>query len=114
MLQSIVNKLKSDSKYQHIFNSKEKMSFVMLSTGYYRIYEKGKIIFLILFGNEPKLLVKFYKSRDNTMRKEFSIQRSMYEKCTDIISEPIEILHLNNIEILIENASKGKSLERYF
>src|SRR5690242_7502385 len=103
MLQSILNKLKNDSKYHHIFNSKEKMSFVMLSTGHYRIYEKGKIMFLILVGNEPKLLVKFYKSGDDVIRREFDIQKTMYEKCSDIISEPIEVLRLNNFEIMIEN-----------
>ena len=114
MLQSILNKLKNNPKYDHIFNSKEKMSFVMLSTGHYRTYETGKIIFLILFGNEPKLLVKFYKSGDNMIQREFDIQKTMYEKCTDIISEPIEIFHMNNFKIMVENAYLGKSLERYF
>ncbi len=114
MLQSILNKLKNDSKYNHIFNSKEKMSVVMLSTGYYRAYEKGKIMFLILLGNEPKLLLKFYKLGNNMIRREFNIQKTMYEKCADIISEPIEILHVNNFEIMIEKAYVGKSLERYF
>ncbi len=114
MIKSIIDKLKHDSKYNQYFDTNKKLSYVMISTGAYRPYEKGRIVFLILQNNIPSLVVKFYKQSNRLIQNEFKKQEIIYKKCGGKgISKPLGILVLNDLEIMIEEGVNGKNLERY-
>jgi len=116
MIQAILSKLKENTKYDNLFDSKHSLSYIMISTGSNRAYEKGRICFLIFLENTPLLAIKFFKSLTNStnLKNEFDTQKVFYEEFNHISSEPFEILNINNIEILVEEAICGKTLERYF
>ena len=114
MIRSIINSLKNDSKYSNYFPANKKLSYVMINTGSYRTYEKGRIIFLILHDNVPSLVVKFYKNSNDLVEEQFKKQELIYEKCNGIgISKPLGIKILNNIHIIIEEGVNGKNFEKY-
>jgi hypothetical protein len=114
MIKSIIDKLKHDSKYDQYFDTTKKLSYVMISTGAYRPYEKGRIVFLILQDNTPSLVAKFYKQPNGLIQNEFKIQEIIYKKCGgNGISKPLGILIINGIEIMVEEGIKGRSLERH-
>jgi hypothetical protein len=114
MIKSIIDKLIHDSKYVQYFDTNKKLSYVMISTGGYKSYEKGRIVFLILQDSVPSLVVKFYKQPNGLIQNEFKKQEIIYEKCNgNGIPKPLGILDLNHLEIMIEEGVKGKSLERH-
>ena len=114
MIKSIIDKLIHDSKYNQYFDTNKKLSYVMISAGAYKTYEKGRIVFLILQDNIPSIIVKFYKQPNGLIQNEFKKQEIIYKKCNGKgIPKPLGILILNGIEIMIEEGVDGKSLERY-
>jgi hypothetical protein len=114
MIKSIIDKLIHDSKYNQYFDANKKLSYVMISTGSYRPYGKGRIVFLILQDNIPSLVVKFYKQSNGLMQNEFKTQEIIYKKCNGKgIPKPLGILILNDIEIMVEEGIEGKNFERY-
>ena len=86
----------------------------MISSGSYRTYEKGRIVFLILAEEIPILVVKFYKSSDELLLNEFETQKTIYEKYATGISKPMEILQIEDRKIMIEEFIPGKSIARHF
>ena len=114
MIKSIINSLKNDSKYTQYFDTNKKLSYVMISTGGYKSYEKGKIVFLILHDGIPSITVKFYKVPHGLIQDQFKKQEIIYNKCDGKgIPKPLGILMLNDNEIMIEEGVNGKNLERY-
>lgn len=112
VIESIINRLKEDPKYGTMVDSKS--SYIMISTGSYRPYDKGRINFLIFKDNKPTVVVKFYKQPNDSLEKEFKTQKLVYEKLgAKGISKPLGIVHLDNMQLLLEEAIVGKSLERY-
>ena len=86
----------------------------MISTGGYKPYEKGRIVFLILQDNTPSITVKFYKAPNGLIQDQFKKQEIIYKKCGGKgIPKPLGILMLNDTEIMIEEGVNGKNLERY-
>ena len=86
----------------------------MISTGGYKPYEKGRIVFLILQDNIPSIIVKFYKVPNGLIQDQFKKQEIIYKKCGGKgIPKPLGILMLNDTEIMIEEGVNGKNLERY-
>ena len=114
MIKSIINSLKHDSNYNQYFDTNKKLSYVMISTGGYKPYEKGKIVFLILQDGVPSITVKFYKVPNGLIQDQFKKQEIIYNKCGGKgIPKPLGILMLNDNEIMIEEGINGKNLERY-
>ena len=114
MIKSIINSLTHDSKYNQYFDTNKKLSYVMISTGGYKPYEKGRIIFLILQDDIPSIIVKFYKVPNGLIQDQFKKQEIIYNKCGGKgIPKPLGILMLNDNEIMIEEGINGKNLERY-
>ena len=74
MIKSIIDKLIHDSKYNQYFDTNKKLSYVMISTGGYKPYEKGRIVFLILQDNIPSIIVKFYKVPNGLIQDQFKKQ----------------------------------------
>ena len=86
----------------------------MISTGGYKPYEKGRIVFLILQDNIPSIIVKFYKVPNGLIQDQFKKQEIIYKKCGGKgIPKPLGILMFNDTEIMIEEGVNGKNLERY-
>ena len=50
----------------------------MISTGGYKPYEKGRIVFLILQDNIPSIIVKFYKVPNGLIQDQFKKQEIIY------------------------------------
>ena len=74
MIKSIINSLTNDSTYNQYFDPNKKLSYVMISTGGYKPYEKGRIVFLILQDNIPSIIVKFYKVPNGLIQDQFKKQ----------------------------------------
>ena len=114
MIKSIINSLTNDSTYNQYFDPNKKLSYVMISTGGYKPYEKGRIVFLILQDNVPSIIAKFYKVPNGLIQDQFKKQEIIYKKCGGKgIPKPLGILMLNDTEIMIEEGVNGKNLERY-
>ena len=114
MIKSIINSLTHDSKYNQYFDTNKKLSYVMISTGSYKRYEQGRIVFLILQDNIPAITAKFYKAPNGLIQDQFKKQEIIYEKCGGKgIPTPLGILMLNDAEIMIEEGINGKNLDRY-
>ena len=114
MIKSIINSLTHDSKYNQYFDTNKKLSYVMISTGSYKRYEQGRIVFLILQDNIPTITAKFYKAPNGLIQDQFKKQEIIYEKCGGKgIPKPLGILMLNDAEIMIEEGINGKNLDRY-
>ena len=114
MIKLIIDKLIHDSKYDKYFDTNKKLSYVMISTGGYRPYEKSRIVFLILQDDLPSLVVKFYKQPNGLIQNEFKTQEIIYKKCEGKgISKPLGLLIVNDFEIMVEEGIKGKNLDRY-
>ena len=114
MIKSIINSLTNDSTYNQYFDPNKKLSYVMISTGGYKPYEKGRIVFLILQDNIPSIIVKFYKVPNGLIQDQFKKQEIIYKKCGGKgIPKPLGILMFNDTEIMIEEGINGKNLERY-
>ena len=114
MIKSIINSLTNDSTYNQYFDPNKKLSYVMISTGGYKPYEKGRIVFLILQDNIPSIIVKFYKVPNGLIQDQFKKQEIIYKKCGGKgIPKPLGILMFNDTEIMIEEGVNGKNLERY-
>jgi hypothetical protein len=114
MIKLIIDKLIHDSKYDKYFDTNKKLSYVMISTGGYRPYEKSRIIFLILQDDVPSLVVKFYKQPNGLIQNEFTKQEIIYKKCGGKgISKPLGVLIINDFEIMVEEGVNGKNLDRY-
>ena len=100
MIKSIINSLKNDSKYTQYFDTNKKLSYVMISTGGYKSYEKGKIVFLILHDGIPSITVKFYKVPHGLIQDQFKKQEIIYNKCDGKgIPKPLGILMLNEMKL---------------
>ena len=114
MIKSIINSLVHDSKYNQYFDTNKKLSYVMISTGSYKRYEQGRIVFLILQDGIPTITAKFYKEPNGLIHNQFENQEIIYKKCGGKgIPKPIGILMLNDVEIMIEEGINGKNLDRY-
>ena len=114
MIRAILNSLKNDSKYSDYFPINKKLSYVMINTGSYRTYEKGRIIFLILHDNVPSLVVKFYKGSNELVEEQLKKQEIIYKKCNGKgISKPLGIKILNDIHMMIEEGVNGKNFVKY-
>ena len=114
MIKSIINSLTNDSTYNQYFDPNKKLSYVMISTGGYKPYEKGRIVFLILQDNIPSIIVKFYKVPNGLIQDQFKKQEIIYKKCGGKgIPKPLGILMFNDTQIMIEEGVNGKNLERY-
>ena len=114
MIKSIINSLTNDSTYNQYFDPNKKLSYVMISTGGYKPYEKGRIVFVILQDKIPSIIVKFYKVPNGLIQDQFKKQEIIYKKCGGKgIPKPLGILMFNDTEIMIEEGVNGKSLERY-
>ncbi len=81
MIKSIINSLTNDSTYNQYFDPNKKLSYVMISTGGYKQYEKGRIVFVILQDKIPSIIVKFYKAPNGLIQDQFKKQEiNIYNK----------------------------------
>ena len=80
MIKSIINSLTNDSTYNQYFDPNKKLSYVMISTGGYKQYEKGRIVFVILQDKIPSIIVKFYKAPNGLIQDQFKKQEIIYKK----------------------------------
>jgi hypothetical protein len=112
LIKSLINTILNEKKLFNVDASHE-ISFLVVTSGYYRSYDKGRLVILVFQNSKLLFVMKFYKSNNREIFQEFKIQKLFNSISPDLISKPLYCENIRGFNILIENPINGKIFSRY-
>ncbi len=112
MIKSLINTILNKKKLFNVDSSHE-ISFLVVTSGYYRSYDKGRLVILVFQNSKLLFVMKFYKSNNGEILQEFKIQKLFNSISPNLISKPLYCENIHGFNILIENPIDGKNFSRY-